>query len=517
MALELVNSGPKMDWTMDNKIYDRYLAWKFNIELIFSSALSKATPMEKSSYLRLWMGPEGMPLLQKWTSTGRIDFSNPEEIPATGGRARVPLSNGFIIQTFWDLLEEELKPKGNKLISILELLSDKSKQGSKPLNEWLSYVYNLVEMCGYDSKERIIRDILFRGCASTKARDSIIRRGDKILLAEVIEILQTEDAMSNTHQTIKEIDSTPRMEPTASVHYASYENNKKSRKKPSSTEQNANSTNSSAKSKSCFRCGKPYFQGHDAECKAIGATCNECFKTGHFQIVCGSLGRLPKRVQKPDSTDRKAAHLVTTAPEGFYNEQGDWVPSLPSNSLPAVKPMYSLSVVHPVIQDIQDIHPETDPELPSMQGMTQSQISFRETKQTFSSPKKQISSSSGLKLHAKSMEKQPMQQNSTKSYSSSILQVSQQSQRDPDIQQSLNVSVQSFHDTETDAETTFNTDTSNSKKFQVSNFRNDLQRKGEVMLSLPVDSTQFQQFCKRLNDKELFLCRDLLEKEIYGK
>ena len=28
---------------------------------------------------------------------------------------------------------------------------------------------------------------------------------------------------------------------------------------------------------------KPYFQGHDAECKAIGATCNECFKTGHFQ------------------------------------------------------------------------------------------------------------------------------------------------------------------------------------------------------------------------------------------
>ena len=523
MALELVNSGPKMDWTMDTKIYDRYLQWKYSVELIFSSALSKATPAEKSSYIRLWMGPEAMPLIQKWTSTGKIDFSTPEEIPGAGGRARVPLSNGFIIQTFWDLLEEELKPKGNKLISILELLSDKSKQGSKPLNDWLSYVYNLVETCNYGvSKDRIIRDILFKGCASAKAKDTIIRRGDQISLADVIEILQTEDATSNTHETIKEIDSTTRMDPVASVHYASYENNKKSKKKHHSTEQNTPSNNSTKSSKSCFRCGKPYFQGHDAECKAIGATCNECFKTGHFQVVCGSLGRLPRRVQKPNSTDRKTAqqHSLSgspvQAPVGFYNEQGNWVAE-PPRPPPTVKSMCSLSVVHPAIQDIQDIHPEIDPELPSTQRMSQSQISFRETKQTFSSSKKQVSSRTGSKLHANSMEKQPMRQNSTKSSSSSVLQVSKRSPRDQDIQQSPNVSVQSFRDTETDPETTSNADTGDSKKFQVSNFRNDLQRKGEVMLSLPIDSTQFQQFCKELNDKELFQCRDLLEKEIYGK
>ena len=28
MAMTLVHDGPKMDWTMDNKIYDRYLIWK---------------------------------------------------------------------------------------------------------------------------------------------------------------------------------------------------------------------------------------------------------------------------------------------------------------------------------------------------------------------------------------------------------------------------------------------------------------------------------------------------------
>ena len=518
MALQLVDSGPKMDWTMDSKIYDRYLIWKSDVELIFSSALSQATPSEKSAYLRLWMGREGKPLLNKWTSTGRIDFFNPEEIPATQGRARVPLSNGFIIQTFWDLLELELKPKGNKLISILELLSDKSKQGSKPLNEWLSYVYNLVETFEYgDSKDRIIRDILFKGCASTKARDTIIRKGDQILLSEVLEILQAEDAMSNTHQTIKEIDSTPRMEPTASVHYASYENNKKSKKKPHSTKQNTNSTNST---KSCYRCGEPYSKEHEPVCRAQEVFCNGCGKKGHFLQVCRSSGKFPQK-QKTNSTDRKQTHYISAPvqpPVGFYNEQGDWV-SEPPRYPPTNPAVYSLSVVQPTpaIQDIQDIHPEIDPELPSMQGMTQSQISFRETKHTFSSPKKQVSPRTGSKLHANPMEKQPKRQNSTKSFSSSILQVSHRSPRDQDIQNSTDVSVQNFCDTETNPETTSNADTGDSKKFQVSNSRNDLQRKGEVILQLPIDSTQFQQFCKELNDKELFLCRDLLEKEIYGK
>ena len=49
-------------------------------------------------------------------------------------------------------------------------------------------MFNLVEVCGYgDSKNRIIRDILIKGCASDKARESIIRKGDKIKYSEVIE------------------------------------------------------------------------------------------------------------------------------------------------------------------------------------------------------------------------------------------------------------------------------------------------------------------------------------------
>ena len=518
MAMTLVHDGPKMDWTMDNKIYDRYLVWKSDVELIFSSALIDSSPLQKSSYLRLWMGKEAKPLLQKWISTKRIDLSSEDEA-AKKKPNMANLSNGFIIQTYWDLLEEELKPKGNKILSILELLSDRSKQGSKPLNEWLSYVFNLVEVCGYgDSKNRIIRDILIKGCASDKARESIIRKGDKIKHSEVIEILQTEDATSSTYETLKEFDSTSRQTQPATVHYASYEKSKKSK-------QNSNSNDSSSQ---CFRCGQPFSKEHLKVCKAQNVHCNECGKHGHFQIVCKSLGQFPKRAQRQqnsNSTDRKQTHYVSDAPvqsaTGFYNEQGNWVAEPPRPS-PVIQTAHLVSVKQkvPVIQDIQDIHPEIDPDTSLTQGMTKSQFFPSENNKTFSFSRDAVSPNSGSISQAISTEKQPMRQNSTKSFSSSVLQVSQRSPRDQDIQNPSNVSVQSFRDTETDPETHSKVQDLISKKFQVSHFRDVpefFQKKEEIVLQLPIKEFQFQQFCKKLNTKEIFLCRDLLEKELYGK
>ena len=214
MAGKVVDSGPLMDWTRDNQIYTRYRMWKAKVELHFSSIYADYTMEQKSAFLRLWMGDEGLPLIMKWTDTGRLDFSKTSDPP----------SSGYILQTYWDLLEEELKPKGNRLISIQELFSDKSRQGSRTLNNWLTYVYNLVESCNYgDSKERIIRDILFVGCSSQNAKDSIVRKGEDIKLQEVLNILQMEESTRNTLQMVN---STP----PSQVHYASYENNKKSKK-----------------------------------------------------------------------------------------------------------------------------------------------------------------------------------------------------------------------------------------------------------------------------------------------
>ena len=67
MAMGMLETGPKFKWTSDNKIYDHYLFWK-------------RTSEQKVSYLRYWMGGEGIPLIRKWTATDKLDFSNAVKI-----------------------------------------------------------------------------------------------------------------------------------------------------------------------------------------------------------------------------------------------------------------------------------------------------------------------------------------------------------------------------------------------------------------------------------------------------
>ena len=320
MATGLLETGPKLDWTRDNKIFDRYQIWKEKVELIFSSALEESSSKQKVSYLRYWMGEQGIPLVKKWTALGKLDFSSSEEDA---------LSSGYILQNYWNLLEAEFKPKGNKLLSVIELWT-RSKQGSKTLNEWLTYVYNLVESCDYgDSSERIIRDVLIIGCNSDKAKDKIVRQGEKIKLQDVIEILQLEDS---TRQTLTEMTST-----TQKIHYASYEKKKGTGKKQKFQSNSNSSSSSSSRQKQdstgsqklCYRCSKNYTKGHEKVCKALNAKCNACGVEGHFEIACKKSGNFPKKssskFQKPGSTGRM--NIASTVEEpalqaDFFDEKG---------------------------------------------------------------------------------------------------------------------------------------------------------------------------------------------------
>ena len=320
MATGLLETGPKLDWTRDNKIFDSYQIWKEKVELIFSSALEESSSKQKVSYLRYWMGEQGIPLVKKWTALGKLDFSSSEEDD---------LSSGYILQNYWNLLEAEFKPKGNKLLSVIELWT-RSKQGSKTLNEWLTYVYNLVESCDYgDSSERIIRDVLIIGCNSDKAKDKIVRQGEKIKLQDVIEILQLEDS---TRQTLTEMTST-----TQKIHYASYEKKKGTGKKQK-FQSNSNSSSSSSSGqkqdstgsqKLCYRCSKNYTKGHEKVCKALNAKCNACGVEGHFEIACKKSGNFPKKssskFQKPGSTGRMNIASAVEEPAlqaDFFDEKG---------------------------------------------------------------------------------------------------------------------------------------------------------------------------------------------------
>ena len=198
------------------------------------------------------------------------------------------------------------------------------------MNEWLTYVYNLVESCDYgDSSERIIRDVLIIGCNSDKAKDKIVQQGEKIKLQDVIEILQLEDS---TRQTLTEMTST-----TQKIHYASYEKKKGTGKKQkfqsnsnlSSSSSSGQKQDSTGSQKLCYRCKKNYTKGHEKVCKALNAKCNACGIEGHFEIACKKSGNFPKKFpskfQKPGSTGRMNIASAVEEPAlqaDFFDEKG---------------------------------------------------------------------------------------------------------------------------------------------------------------------------------------------------
>ena len=333
MAMSTLETGPKLNWTRDNQMYECYRIWRKKVEFIFCSALADSTPKQLVSYLKYWMGDQGIPLIEKWESTGKLDYSNAEETPATDGGRRRILSSGYKVQTYWDLLDEEFKPKGNKLLSIIELWT-RSKQGDKPLNQWLTQVYNLVNICKYpeDSTDRIIRDVLIVGCNSNHARDKIIRQGEAITLNQVIEILQAEESAYSTMQQIQGYEK----KSSASIYYQSYDSRSKKSKTPSN-EQNSSSSPTGSKKK-CFRCGEPFSRQHMKECRAQNVTCNGCGIKGHLKKCCKKSGNFPKddskRQNQSSSTGTGRMNIATTLPQTeaeFFDEKGVLKEYIPQN------------------------------------------------------------------------------------------------------------------------------------------------------------------------------------------
>ena len=320
--MSTLESGPKLDWTRDNQMYERYRIWRKKVEFIFCSALADSTPKQLVSYLKYWMGDQGIPLIEKWESTGKLDYSNSRETPATEGGRRKALSSGYKLQTYWDLLDEEFKPKGNKLLSIIELWT-RSKQGDKPLNQWLTQIYNLVNICKYpeDSTDRIIRDVLIVGCNSNHARDKIIRQGEAVTLNELIEILQTEES---THSTMQQIQSYDKKS-TGSIYYQTYDSRSKKSKNPSN-EQNSSSSSPTGSKKKCFRCGETFSRQHMKECRAQDIICNGCGIKGHLKKCCKKSGNFPKdssRQNQSSSTGPGKMNIANAVAQAdFFDEKG---------------------------------------------------------------------------------------------------------------------------------------------------------------------------------------------------
>ena len=179
--------------------------------------------------------------------------------------------------------------------------------------EFHAHVVKIVKRCKFPctkAEERAIRDTIFLGMNSTKARDKAINlmneEGKELTVDFLMQQLEIEDCNAH-HKSLSQLDS------SMSINLAAYDHQqnkgKNSKKKKSGAQGSSNSSHQSRKppgmEDKCMRCGKHEDQ-LGQRCPAKNINCKECHKIGHFHKVCQSKKRATQRanlVQSPQDDD----------------------------------------------------------------------------------------------------------------------------------------------------------------------------------------------------------------------
>ena len=99
-----IDKGPVMEWTNDLGLGERYRKWKKHVEELFKGPLNNVADGVKCNYIIYWSGDHRMDLVDKWTTEGKINDGNKEQL-----------------NTYWTQFENYIHPQTNQLIAVVEL------------------------------------------------------------------------------------------------------------------------------------------------------------------------------------------------------------------------------------------------------------------------------------------------------------------------------------------------------------------------------------------------------------
>ena len=292
------------DWTMDKDIYQRWQLWSHKARLALD-AMEGDTENTKISYLHHWLNGNGISKIKGWINS-KILISQ-AEYDALEERDRKGKYSLDKVESYFTLCESILTPRSNPLLAVEDL--DLTKQGSMTSEEFHSHVLQIVKRCQFpnqEAEERAIRDAIFIGMNSQRARDKAINlmneeEGKEVTVEFLMNHLAVEDG-NTQHRFLSQLDS------SSSVNMIAYDHRqnrgKSNRSKNSSgkeREQNKTRVQTSSSTVQlsrkppgmegkCMRCRKPEHQQGE-KCAAKNAKCKECHKIGHFYKVCQSSKR----------------------------------------------------------------------------------------------------------------------------------------------------------------------------------------------------------------------------------
>ena len=286
----------------------------------------------KISYLHHWINEEGMRHIESWkNSKTLISQSANDELESKEGKYSLER-----IASYFTLFELLLTPKSNPLLAVEDLHF--TKQGSMTSGEFHSHIVKIVKRCQFpnpEAEERAIRDAIFLGMNSQRARDKAINLMNEEAKELTVEFLMNQLAIEDCnaqHKVLSQLNS------SSSMNFAAYDrrqNKEKSNKSKCTSGKNVVQNNSGVQTSSnnnhpsrkppgmegkCMRCGKPEHQPGQ-KCAAKNAKCKECYKIGHFYKVCQSKKRA------------RRANLAQVAPQTeqdtHINENGVRQPNPP--------------------------------------------------------------------------------------------------------------------------------------------------------------------------------------------
>ena len=298
------------DWTMDKNVYQRWQLWSHKARLALD-AMEGDTEKTKISYLHHWLNGEGISKIEGWKNS-KILISQEDSDKLADKTGKYSLDK---IESYFSLCELVLTPRSNPLLAVEDLYL--AKQGSMTSGEFHSHILKIVKRCQFpcqQAEERAVRDAIFMGMNSQRARDKAINlmneeEGKQVTVEFLMNHLAVEDG-NTQHKFLSQINS------SSSVNMIAYDRRQNRGKSNRAKQPNGRNgaqnksrvqTSSSTAQPSrkppgmegkCMRCGKPEHQQGE-KCAAKNAKCKECHRIGHFYKVCQSKKR-----------DRKEANLA---------------------------------------------------------------------------------------------------------------------------------------------------------------------------------------------------------------
>ena len=140
MSLAGMDLGPKMDWALDNGLYQRFKVFKERCIDILSGPLHAIPEENQVYYLRYWMGEGGSNLISQWTAEGKITDDDEE------------VTSKKELRTYWQLFKDYAKPRSNSLIVVVEL--KRLFQGSISLEQFVTKATLLMDEVGYPARHK---------------------------------------------------------------------------------------------------------------------------------------------------------------------------------------------------------------------------------------------------------------------------------------------------------------------------------------------------------------------------